>query len=114
MRHFKFHASLVLLLISGCQTIGNWKPDDSKYKGTATVSDGSKYQVTLLDYLLYETKIADFRDSKYNGLGAYTSANGDKFEGEFKDGILNGKGTQSFANGNKFDGEFKNGKLNGK
>ena len=50
---------------------------------------------------------------KFNGQGAFTYPNGDKYVGDYKDGQFNGQGTYINANGEKHVGEWNNGNLNG-
>jgi len=55
----------------------------------------------------------EWRNSKRNGQGTYTFANGSKYEGTFKDDYFNGQGTIAYADGGKYEGEFKDSKFNG-
>ena len=45
-----------------------------------------------------------------SGNGAFTYANGDRYEGTFKQGRKHGKGTIFYANGDKFEAEWQNGR----
>ena len=56
---------------------------------------------------------SEIKDSKKNGQGTYTYANGDKYVGEYKDGKKNGQGTYYYSNGEKFIGGWKNNQRNG-
>jgi hypothetical protein len=48
------------------------------------------------------------------GHGAYTFADGTKYDGEFKDGKLDGRGVLTYPDGRKHDGEWKGGEMNGR
>lgn len=54
------------------------------------------------------------KDGKLNGVGIYTFANGEIYEGEIRDNERNGQGIQMWVNGNKYTGEWKNDKADGK
>ena len=43
--------------------------------------------------------MGDFKDSKCNGYGTYTRANGSKYVGYFKDNKFNGQGIETCADG---------------
>jgi hypothetical protein len=55
----------------------------------------------------------EWKDSKYEGQGTLTLADGDKYVGEWKDGNENGQGTVTYPDGNKYVGEWKDGNENG-
>ncbi len=81
--------------------ICEWKNGRPHGQGTVTFAkSGAKY-------------VGEFRDSKRNGQGTYTYANGNKYVGEFKDNKRNGQGTYTFADGRKYVGGYKDGKPNG-
>ena len=51
---------------------------------------------------------------KFNGQGADTFPNGDKYVGDYKDGQFNGQGTLTLADGRVLLGEWSEGKANGR
>jgi hypothetical protein len=85
--------------------------DKSKYEGSFK---DSKYDgdgvFTFANGDSYKGK---FVDDKFNGKGVYTYANGDKYDGDFKDDLYDGKGIYTTKKGNKYDGGFKAGKFDG-
>jgi hypothetical protein len=40
-------------------------------------------------------------------------ANGDRYDGDWRDGAANGQGTEIWANGDRYDGDWRNGKAEG-
>ena len=60
-----------------------------------------------------EKYVGEFKDSKRNGQGTLTYANGDKYVGDFKDDLSSGQGTYIWNDGDKYVGEWKDDKRNG-
>lgn len=52
-----------------------------------------------------------FQYGKANGLGMYTYASGDVYQGEFKDDRFHGQGTYRYANGFVFTGLYSDGEM---
>ena len=57
--------------------------------------------------------VGQLKDNSRHGEGTYTTPNGDKYVGEWKDDEYHGQGTFTSANGDKYVGEWKDGKRHG-
>ena len=62
--------------------------------------------------VLFISKLKDIR-GKMNGLGRYTYANGQIYEGNYVNGVKEGKGKLTYPNGFVYDGDFIGGKPRG-
>ena len=89
--------------LPACQGSDSSKWDDCY--GSWIDSSGKKY-TNFFTYGVVSRK-------KFNGQGAFTYPNDDKYVGDYKDGQFNGQGTYINANGEKHVGEWNNGNLNG-
>lgn len=66
-----------------------------------------------LTFLNTDRYVGEFRDGKFHGQGAYTTASGESYVGEWMDNLRNGSGTNTFPSGERYIGQFRNGQRNG-
>ena len=53
------------------------------------------------------------RDGRRNGIGVYTTTEGNRYEGEYHNGVAHGRGVKTWASGARYEGEFRNGREHG-
>ena len=57
--------------------------------------------------------VGEISNSKRNGYGTMTWANGSNYVGEWEDGKIHGKGVRTWPSGDKYSGQWKNGEEDG-
>ena len=103
---------------AGCRVWTPFREPDGSVSASGTCQNGVTQGQTVLrlppNGTFDEHDDGESRDGKFSGRGAYTFANGDRYEGEFRDDRFNGWGIYTFANGDRYDGEFHDDKRNGR
>ena len=97
--------------------LGRVNSTGAPYKGTLTLTDGSKAKVDMEEGKItydsgdvYEGELLRLRRS---GQGVVRMADGTVLEGTFAEDELNGSGRIQFSNGDEYDGELRDGLFDG-
>ena len=80
--------------------------------GTAMGPGGQKYigefyKGKFNGFGIFTHEVGQYKKHKRHGVGTYTYANGDKYEGEWQKAKYYGEGIYTYANGDKYEGEWK-------
>ena len=108
--HSAHRVMLALVFMMGVTRGGRPGRGETAAVERFTVCDGHG-TYTSADGDKYE---GEWENGNYNERVTYTWTNGDKYEGEWENNKRHGRGTYTWAIGNKYEGEWKNAKKHGR